>query len=1000
MPRHGERPFEEAIEDHLLTHGWVKGDPKDFDAGSGIDPGHALSFIQDSQPELWAELKKQHGDGLESTIIEWLIKALDAQGTLDLLRNGFKFFGKLIRLAYFRPTHGLNPDLVEKYGKNRLIVTRQVRFNPAGDESVDMVLLLNGLPIATAELKNPLTGQNFQHAIEQYRKRDSKLPLFQFKKRALVHFAVDPDLAFMTTRLRGEDTEFLPFNLGWNKGAGNPPVESGHRTAYLWQDVWERDSLLDIVARFANIETSERQIAGKLVRTETVIFPRYHQLDSVRRLEEAAREEGPGHNYLVQHSAGSGKSNSIAWLAYRLSELHKNDERVFHSVVVVTDRVVLDRQLQDTIFQFEHKLGVVARIDENSQQLADALTAGTPIIITTLQKFPYVVDKIGQLPNRNYAVIVDEAHSSQGGESASKLKEVLRARDLDDAAKQDSQDDEDAEDRLRRTMESRGPQKNLSFFAFTATPKSKTLEVFGRKDTEGKPQPFHVYSMRQAIEEGFILDVLKNYTTYKTYWKLLKKTAEDPNVPKRETAAQLARFVSLHPHNIAEKTEVMVEHFRHFVMPKLGGKAKAMVVTSSRLHAVRYKLAFEKYIAGKGYNIPVLVAFSGEVVDPDIKGSSFTEPGMNGGIRLTELPKGFASDEFRILIVANKYQTGFDQPLLHTMYVDKRLAGVQAVQTLSRLNRMYPGKEDTFVLDFVNDAAEIQQSFQPYYEQTTVSESADPQHLYELQHLLDSAQVYSQSEVDAFCKVFYAPKAKQTIADHAEMYKLLNPARDRFTALPEKAQDDFRTSLSAYIRLYAYLSQVIPFSDPDLEKLYTFARFLELRLPQDRKKAPLQLDGDVVLSYYRLQKISDGTINLETGAGGVVFGPTEAGKRRGSADEVKLSRVVEILNDRFGTNFTKADQLFFDSVVEEAKANDEVKQRASVNTFDNFAAGWFKQKISDAIVDRMDKNGEIATRYINDGEFQAVAFEALARRIYEELKEQGGGDPRAPTRPS
>ena len=894
MPQHVERAFEAAIEVHLVTHGWTKGDPKSFDAALGLDPAQVIAFIQDSQPELWGELKKQHAEGLEGTIVEWLAKALDTQSPLDVLRNGFKFFGKLIRLAYFRPTHGLNPELNEKYKKNRLVVTRQVRFNPSGDESIDMALFLNGLPIATAELKNPLTGQNYQHAVEQYRKRDHKLPLFQFKKRTLVHFAVDPDVVFMTTRLQGEETSFLPFNLGCDQGAGNPSVETGYKTEYLWQNVWQPDSFLDVIARFAHIETSERQVAGKLVKTETAIFPRYHQLDSVRQLEKAAREEGPGNNYLIQHSAGSGKSNSIAWLAYRLSELHKNDQRVFHSVVVVTDRVVLDRQLQDTIFQFEHKLGVVARIDENSAQLADTLTKGTPIIITTLQKFPFVAEKIGQLPNRNYAVIVDEAHSSQGGESASKLKEVLRARDLDDAAKQDSQEGEDEEDRLRNIMESRGPQKNLSFFAFTATPKAKTLEVFGRKDLEGKPHPFHLYSMRQAIEEGFILDVLKNYTTYKTYWKLLKKTAEDPNVPKRETAAQLARFVSLHPHNVAEKTEVMVEHFRRFVMPKIAGKAKAMVVTSSRLHAVRYKLAFEKYIEEKGYKIPVLVAFSGEVVDPDIKDSSFTEPGMNNGIRTTELPKRFASDEFRILIVANKYQTGFDQPLLHTMYVDKRLAGVQAVQTLSRLNRTSSGKEDTFVLDFVNETEDIQRSFQPYYEQTTVSESADPQRLYELQHNLDGAQVYSQSEVDAFCKVFYAPKAKQTIADHAEMYKLLNPARDRFAVLTGKVQDDFRTALSAYIRLYAFLSQVIPFTDPDLEKLYTFGRFLELRLPQDPKKAPLQLDGEVVLSYYRLQKISDGTIELAPGAGGAVFGPTEAGKRladpRGRSNSLRSSK--------------------------------------------------------------------------------------------------------------
>jgi len=555
MAQHIERAFETAIEEHLLGHGWLKGNPDFFNRDLALDPNHALRFISQTQPETWAELVKQHGASIEKTVIEWLANALNSQGTLHTLRHGFKFYGKALRLAYFPPSHGLNPDLIAKAGKNRLVVTRQVKFDSASEKSVDMLLSLNGLPVATVELKNPLTGQNVQHAIEQYKSdRDPKLPLFQFKKRALVHFAVDPDVVYMSTRLQGKNTFFLPFNKGRQNGAGNPDVEHGYRTSYLWEEVWERSSFLDILARFMHVSTDVKQVAGKKVTTETVIFPRYHQLDSVRRLEAAARDEGPGRNYLIQHSAGSGKSNSIAWLAYRLAELHRNDQRVFHSVVVVTDRLVLDKQLQDTIHQFEHKLGVVERIDENSTQLAEALTKGTPIIVTTLQKFPFVAAKVGELPNRAYAVIVDEAHSSQGGESASKMKEILRERDLAAAAAKDAEGEEDAEDVLRKVMESRGPQANLSFFAFTATPKAKTLEVFGRKDAEGKPRPFHLYSMRQAIEEGFILDVLRNYATYKTYWKLLKKTADDPNVPKRETAAQLARFVALHPHNSAQKT--------------------------------------------------------------------------------------------------------------------------------------------------------------------------------------------------------------------------------------------------------------------------------------------------------------------------------------------------------------------------------------------------------------------------------------------------------------
>ena len=498
--------------------------------------------------------------------------------------------------------------------------------------------------------------------------------------------------------------------------------------------------------------------------------------------------------------------------------------------------------------------------------------------------------------------------------------------------------------------------------------------------------------MRQAIEEGFILDVLKNYTTYKTYWKLLKQSSDDPKVPKRETAAQLARFVSLHPHNIAQKTEVMVEHFRGRVKHKIGGKAKAMVVTASRLHAVRYRQAFDKYIAEKGYtDVGVLVAFSGTVEDPDISGSAFTEPGMNKGIREDQLRGQFDTVAFNLLIVANKYQTGFDQPLLHTMYVDKRLSGVQAVQTLSRLNRTCRGKEDTFVLDFVNDEEEIRRSFQPYYEQTTVAEPADPQNLYKLQHALEQAHVYTASEVESLCKVFYKPKKAQTTADHAEMYRHLAPAVDRFKALQPEAQDEFRVALGAYVKLYAFLSQILPFTDPDLEKLYTFGRFLETRLPPDPRKAPLKLDAETVLSYYRLDLVRDGTIPLKAGEEAFVYGPTEAGTKRGASEVVKLSEIIEILNERFGTNFNNADQLAIDSVAEELKADQTVQQHASVNPLDNFALA-VKGKIEGAFVDRMDKNADIAARFLNDADFRAVLTDYLVKKVHADLAERSNNE--------
>ena len=990
MAKTKELHFEDTIEDHLVQKGgWLKGTAADFDRELALFPPEFFSFVGATQTALWTELKKQHQSSLEASVLDTLVKELEHRGSLDVFRHGIKFFGKRIACAYFRPAHGLNPDVLAQYEKNRLTVTRQVRFIPDGDDSVDMVLAVNGIPVSTVELKNPLTQQTVEHAIAQYRRRDPRHRLFHFKTRALVHFAVDPDLVYMTTRLAGADTLFLPFNRGRNGGAGNPEHESGHRTGYLWQEVWQRDSFLDIVARFLHLQSEEKLKDGKKVTTENIIFPRYHQLEVVRRLEAAAARDGAGKNYLVQHSAGSGKSNSLAWLAHRLASLHdKNDEKVFGSVVVVTDRRVLDKQLQDTIYQFEHKQGVVEKIDQHSDQLANALSAGTPIIITTLQKFPFVTEKIGKLKNRKYAVIVDEAHSSQSGEAARSMKEVLAAKSLEDAEAEDADGEDDEEDRLTKVMASRGRQENLSFFAFTATPKAKTLEVFGNRDAEGKPIPFHLYSMRQAIEEGFILDVLKNYTTYKAYYRLVKAGENDPKVPKRKAAAQLARFMSLHPHNIAQKTEVMVEHFRAKVRQKIGGKAKAMVVTSSRLHAVRYKQAFEKYIVEKGYkDVGVLVAFSGIVKDPDMD-AEYTEVGMNRSIKEKELPERFASDDYQILLVANKYQTGFDQPRLHTMYVDKRLAGVQAVQTLSRLNRTCSGKEDAFVLDFVNEAEEIQRSFQPYYEQTTVAESADPQQLYELQHRLESMGVFWAQEVEAFCKVFYAPKEKQSVADHAEMNRQLIPGIDRFKALEPDKQEEFRNALSGYVRLYGFLAQVMPFQDSDLEKLYTFARHLELMLPADSKRAPLRLDGEVALKYYRLDKIREAAIELKAGERVELYGPTAVGTRKAKDDEVALSEIIGVLNERFGTEFTEADQLLFEQFVVAAKQDAEVVARAQANPLDNFALSM-KSKVESLMIDRMEQNQEIVSKYLNDPKFQEVAFALLVKRIYNELRAAG-----------
>ncbi len=677
-----EIAFEEAIEEYLINHGgFEKGNKDDFEPAMGLFPSEVIDFIKSTQPKEWQYLEDLQKDAAEDQLLADLCKALDSdhQGCLSVLRHGFKCFGKQFRVAYFAPASGLNPETKALYDANRLKVVRQVKYSEHNTNTVDVTLALNGIPVATLELKNPMTGQTWRNAVHQYKNdRDPNDPIFQFRKRSLVHFAVDPDEVYMTTKLAGNRTRFLPFNRGDNGGAGNKNNPDGYKTAYLWEHILTRRSLMDILARFIHLEVIEKKVGDRKVRKETMIFPRYHQLDCVRTMVRDAHDLGVGNNYLVQHSAGSGKSNSIAWLAHRLSSLYDdNDEKVFDSVVVVTDRVVLDQQLQETIYQFEHKQGVVERIEKDSNQLAEALATGVPIVITTLQKFPFVTEKVGDLPKRDYAVIIDEAHSSQGGETATDMKGVLGGAHIEEQVAQAKEEGApDYQEEILRAMAKRPQQPNISFFAFTATPKYKTLEVFGRPGPDGKPLPFHLYSMRQAIEENFILDVLKNYTTYKTYYRMLKAIEDDPRVEKRKAAKALARFMSLHPHNISQKTEVMIEHFRHVTRHRIGGKAKAMLVTPSRLHAVRYKKAFDEYIADKKYEgIKTLVAFSGKVTDPDFKDKEYTETGMNNGIREKELPEKFATDDYQVLIVAEKYQTGFDQPLLHTMYVDCHRSG-------------------------------------------------------------------------------------------------------------------------------------------------------------------------------------------------------------------------------------------------------------------------------------------------------------------------------------
>ncbi len=1019
-----ERAFETHVEGVLLQQsGWKTGTNAEWNVELALFPARICHFIEATQPHLWSQMRDLHGDGLEKLIINALAKELDIKGTLHVLRHGFKFYGKVFRLAYFKPAHGLNDEVLALYARNQLTVTRQVLCHPGKHDTIDMLFAVNGLPVATCELKNPGTGQNWRHAIRQYQQdRDPRAPIFRFKSRTLVHFAVDPDEVHMTTRLQKQQTHFLPFNRGSRPGevqcgAGNPQDPSGYRTGYLWEQALQRDSFLDIIGHFMFVEEKEEKVddskgGQRRITKETVIFPRYHQLDAVRKLVDAARAEGPGHNYLIQHSAGSGKTNSISWLSHRLASLHDDrDSKVFDCVVVITDRRVLDRQLQDAIYQIEHAQGVVKAIDRDSRQLAAALIDGTKIVITTLQKFPFILKGLlrvagaetmenateeekaqaqtweEEIAGHCYAVIVDEAHSSQTGETARELKAILGA-----GSGEDVEGEADWEDRLNQVMASRGKQPNLSFFAFTATPKGKTLEMFGRPGSSGKPEAFHLYSMRQAIEERFILDVLANYTTYATYYKLLKAAEDDPDLPKKKAGRALAKFMSLHPHNIEQKTEVIIEHFRRSVRSRLGGRGKAMVVTSSRLHAVRYKLAFEQYIAENGYtDVRPLVAFSGSVRDPDT-GAEYTEPGMNidvvSGKPISEsaLPRRFETPDYQVLLVANKYQTGFDQPLLCAMYVDKRLDGVQAVQTLSRLNRMVPGKDTPFVLDFRNDAENIYRAFKPYYDKTELSEAADPAMLEQLKHELDQAQIYHRSEIEAFAQVFYKPVARQHASDHAHMQRHLQPAVDRFKAIIDETQrEEFREKLAGYLRVYAFLSQIVPYADQELEMLYSYGRFLLPHLPLDRDTSIIKVGDEVELQYYRLERVFSGAIMVKEGEVQYIKSPSDVGTGKAKDEKAPLSEIIEVLNERFGTQFSEEDRLFFQQIKEKACNSEQIVQTAMANPLDKFELG-IRKLLEGLMIERMADNDKIVTRYMADPEFRASAFPILAREIFDSIR--------------
>ncbi|MEJ1088359.1 type I restriction endonuclease [Microbacterium sp. Mu-80] len=1030
-----EKAFEEEICEHLAANGWMY-EPENtqgYDKARALFPEDVFAWIQQTQPEEWAKVVKPGASGAEQgkakeQLLDRLVKSLDLPldsggGTLNVLRRGFKKTPANIRMCAFKPATSLNAKALTDYEAVRLRVVRQVYYSTKHSGSIDLVLFANGIPVATLELKTDNT-QSIADAIAQYRHaRDPKgEPLLGFANRALVHFAVSTDEVAMTTKLAGSATHFLPFNLGRDQGAGNPVNPHGAATSYLWERVLRRDAWLNILGRLLHIEKSSSTdpITGAITHKTALLFPRFHQWELVTDLLQTVREEGPGNRYLVQHSAGSGKTNSIAWLAHGLSNLHDDtNHKVFDSVIVITDRTVLDDQLQKAIKQIEGVDGTVATINadevrkagESSKSglLAQTLLSGKLIIIVTLQTFPFALKAIQDnagLAGRNFAIIADEAHSSQTGEASKKLREVLTA---DEQAALDDGGEVDAEAVLAAQMTARADSPNLSFFAFTATPKPKTLELFGRPDAEGIPMAFHVYSMRQAIEEGYILDVLRNYTTYSTAFQLAEKTKRHlqivDEVDESEAVKGLMRWVSLHPTNIAQKVQIIVEHYRANVRHLLDGHAKAMVVTASREHAIRYKEAIDAYIASKKYPLATLVAFSGTMTAEQVPGVAFagveppfSEANLNAGLRGRSIPTAFASDDFDVLIVANKYQTGFDQPLLCAMYVDKRLDGVTAVQTLSRLNRTYPagGKDTTYILDFVNDADEILETFRDYHRTAELSATSDPDQVHDLQNKLDGAGIYTDPEVEAFANAFLATSAPPKHGAHTAPLKA---AATRFNeryaaslASDDKAEQDaldlFRKDVGTFVRLYDFLSQIFDYADTGLEKRSLFLRLLLPRLTG--RVANEQIDFSAVeLTHIKQTRHGEHALDLDAGTAEPMQ-PAGAGGT-GTARDPRFARLAEILA-RINELFSDEDfsdsgiQNWADGVVTVLTENPQLRTQAAANSLTQFIESPdLSDAVTDAVLSNQHTNNRIVDYVFSRPEMRTTLERLLGQLVHENV---------------
>lgn len=1051
-----EAQFQHDIIEALTAQGWLVGKASGYDRRTALYTEDALGYFKEAWPESWDKFAKANPNDPDGVLIQKLVRELEQSGTLDILRHGFKYLGQRLEFCSFRPDHGMNPDTLKRYQCNRLRVVPEVSYSPHAREAgssgqsynprLDLVLFVNGIPTATLELKSEFK-QSVENAKRQYRyDRPVKdplsrkpEPLLTFKRGALVHFAVGQNEVAMTTKLAGKDTFFLPFNLGSEEGgAGNPlPADdSQYATSYLWQRVLQPDAWLKVLGRFLHLDrkTSE-DFDGTLTTKETMIFPRYHQWEVVNKLINTTRAEGPGKRYLIQHSAGSGKSNSIAWTAHQLASLYGDDDkRLFNSVIVVTDRTVLDSQLQNTIYQFEHAQGVVRPITRDignqskSEQLAEALAEQTRIIIVTIQTFPALfdaLDKHPRLASGRYAVIADEAHSSQTGSSASKLKSILGS-DAPDA------EEISAEELLDAAVQARQPNERISYYAFTATPKAKTLELFGRPadpslppSSSNKPEAFHLYSMRQAIEEGFILDVLRNYTTYSTAWKIAHPDGEDDEVDSKKARMKLARWVRLHPYNISQKVEVIVEHFRANIRNLLNGQAKAMVVTSSRQEAVRYQLAVKAYVQQMGYgDVHPLVAFSGSVLADEVIPEEVTESSslLNTGLNGRDLADAFDTQDFNVMIAANKYQTGFDQPKLCAMYVDKKLQGVDCVQTLSRLNRTFPAKE-TFILDFFNEPQDILDAFLPYYTKAELTDVTDPQIIYDLQKKLDAEGIYHWAEVEAFAMAFFDPKAAAS-----KLSYYCQPAKERFAkryafsvesrqqaldykhtaeangdstglkkaehALKEAGEqidqlDLFRKNLQSFVRLYEFLSQIVPYEDRELEQLCVYAKHLYPLLRTDRLLEEDVDVGELQLTHYRLSKRAEQQLRLSEEHGEYQLKPgSDVGSGKPHDPEKKhLSEIIEALNDIFGAEVNDDDQLqFLTGIVQRISRQEDVMAQVNNHSVDQVMHGLFPKRVRETVLDAMTDHEKLSVEVL-DSETKTQAF---ALMILKMLKSAAG----------